>query len=334
MAGPDFFIIGAPKAGTTALHAALARHPDLYLSPVKEPKYFMCDGPPPRRQHRGPGDAHSRNEWIWRREQYEALFGAAPPGVPRGESTPFYLYDRRAQRRIRRDVPHARLVAILRDPVDRAYSNWMHLRSDGLEPEADFLAALRLEPHRKRTGYAPFWHYRGLGLYGEQLEHLFGLFPREQVHVLRYRDLVDRPQGALDDVCAFLGVAHLEASPPAPENVKPYVGAGARNDLLRRAVRVGASVGQLFPPDVWRKVSVPVIDALHAAGTSRPRLSERQRGQAIELFAEDVARLERIEGRPFHGWLDATDRGSFVSRATPGRPGLGDGPAPAGPTGS
>src|SRR5664280_3081429 len=78
MSLPDFLLIGAPKAGTTALHAALAHHPDLYLSPVKEPKFFLCDGPPPRGV--GPGDAHSYREWVWRRDDYERLFDAAPPG--------------------------------------------------------------------------------------------------------------------------------------------------------------------------------------------------------------------------------------------------------------
>src|SRR4051812_50137593 len=95
---PDFFIAGAPKAGTTALHAALATHPGLYLSPVKEPKYYLTGGrPPDRSRQRGPGDAHSAREGIWRRERYLALFDAAPPGAGRGEGTPVYPYGRDAQ---------------------------------------------------------------------------------------------------------------------------------------------------------------------------------------------------------------------------------------------
>ena len=99
MSLPDFFIAGAPKSGTTALHAALARHPSLYMSAVKEPKFFLTDGPPPARG--GPGDVRTYREHVWRRDDYEALFDPAPAGALRGESTPFYLYDRAAQLRIR-----------------------------------------------------------------------------------------------------------------------------------------------------------------------------------------------------------------------------------------
>ena len=105
MALPDFFVIGAPKAGTTALHVALAQHPQTFMSHVKKPQFFMCDGPAPTQG--GPGDAKSFRERVWRREEYETLFADAPAGALRGESTPFYLYDTDAQRRLHAAVPDA-----------------------------------------------------------------------------------------------------------------------------------------------------------------------------------------------------------------------------------
>ena len=82
---PDALIIGAPKAGTSALHAALAQHPQIYATPIKEPKYYMCwDAPPPA--YAGPGDAHSNQEWVWRREEYQALFQKAPEDAVRLEA--------------------------------------------------------------------------------------------------------------------------------------------------------------------------------------------------------------------------------------------------------
>lgn len=315
MSWPDFLLVGAPKAGTTALHAALARHPGLFLSPVKEPKFFLCNGSrPPRSEHRGPGDAHSRLEWVWREDRYRALFDGAPAGLPKGESTPFYLYDAAARERIRRALPHARLVAVVRDPVDRAYSNWMHLRSDGLEPEADFLTALAAEDDRRKRGWAPFWHYRGLGRYGEQLDHLLTLFPREQVHVLRYRDLVDTPEQAVGAVCEFLGVGPAPAAEAAPANVKPFVPPGRRNDALRRLVRAGAWAGSFAPPQAWRRVERALLHRLYAGGSVRPPLAPEQRRQAVELFADDIARLQRLLGWDLDGWLGDTGRGAFAQR--------------------
>ena len=89
---PDFLVIGAPKAGTTALLAVLSEHPGLYLPAIKEPKFFLTDGPPPTKG--GPGDTLIYREHVWRRADYEALFAPAPAGTLRGESTPLYLYDR------------------------------------------------------------------------------------------------------------------------------------------------------------------------------------------------------------------------------------------------
>src|SRR6266699_355743 len=149
---PDFLVIGAPKAGTTALHTALARHPGLFMSPVKEPKFFLSDGPPPAKG--GPGDALTYREHIWRRPEYEALFDAAPPGTLRGESTPLYLYNRAAVRRIRETLPGARLIVVVRDPVERAHSNWTHLWSAGLEPVGDFVRACGEEERRIAAGWA------------------------------------------------------------------------------------------------------------------------------------------------------------------------------------
>ena len=151
MALPDFLVIGAPKAGTTALHTALAAHPGLDMSAIKEPKFFLTDGPPPDRGG-GPGDVQTYREHVWRRTDYEALFAGAPPGTLRGESTPFYLYDRDAQRRIGELIPRVKMIVILRDPVERAHSNWTHLWSAGLEPVGDFARACAEEDTRIAAG--------------------------------------------------------------------------------------------------------------------------------------------------------------------------------------
>ncbi len=312
-AAPDFVIIGAPKAGSTALHEALAAHPQLYLSPVKEPKYFLCDGGPPP-AWRGPGDAHSAQEWVWRPADYERLFAAAPAESLRGESTPFYLWSRAAQRRLAAQRPDARLIAVIRDPVDRAYSNWTHLWCDGLEPDPDFLSACNAEQQRAAEGWAPFWRYLDLGRYGEQLRDLFTLFPREQVHVLRYRDLVDRPQETLDSICGFLGVAEGRVRAVPSSNVSHWVEPTALNGVLRRTVRAGAALGAYAPPQVWRVASRPLLAALHRGGGHRPRLDPEARAVLHERLREDVMLLGDVLGTSYEDWLAPEGRGTFSTR--------------------
>jgi hypothetical protein len=311
---PDFLLVGAPKAGTTALHAALAQHPELFLSSPKEPKYYLCgDSPPPA--YRGPGDAHSNREWIWQRQRYLDLFAEAGDDQQAGESTPFYLYHRDARRRIAADLPSARLIAVLRDPVDRAYSNWMHLWADGLEQCADVVEACDRESERVEAGWAPFWHYRGLGMYGRQLADLFEHFPREQVLVLRYRQLVDQPHETLDQVCRFLGVSQGVVTSIPAGNSRPFVNASARTRLIGPVVRAGAAAGQFLPPEVWRTLSRPLVGQLHQRGDlARPRLTPEQRDALREPFREDLALLEEVTGESFSDWRSHRAGDSFHTR--------------------
>jgi hypothetical protein len=311
---PDFLIIGAPKAGSTALHAALAQHPQLFLSQVKEPKYYLCgDAPPPT--YTGPGDAHSNQEWVWRRSRYQALFRDAPDDALCGESTPFYLHSRDAQRRIAADLPDVKLVAVLRDPVDRLYSNWVHLWADGLEPCADVVEASEREAERIEQGWAPFWHYRGLGMYGSQLESLYRHFRREQVLLLRYRELVDHPEQTLDRVADFLGVATGHVSTVPSDNSRPFVEDGRRARLVAPVIRGGARIGAWFPPHLWRRASRPLIGHLHNGGNpARPKLSQGQRVTLLQPFLADIDLLERITGESFQQWRIHRDGDSFHSR--------------------
>jgi hypothetical protein len=321
MSLPDFFVIGAPKAGTTALHVALDRHPQLFMSRVKEPKHFLTDGPPPTRG--GPGDARTFRQYVWRRSDYEQLFQDRPQGALAGESTPFYLSQRAAQRRILDAVPGARMIALLRDPVDRAHSNWTHLWSAGLEPEADFLRACDLESSRAAAGWAPFWRYLGLGRYGEQLADLYRTVPREQVLVLRYRDLREQPTESLDRIFEFLGVATGAVQDIPAENVTTHVTATLRNRALSRALRIGARTppGALGP--LWR----PAGDwmARHLQREQRPRaaLDPAVRAALLPRVADDVATLEQVTGQSFQDWLDVGHAQRRSSLRPTGRIGTG-----------
>jgi hypothetical protein len=315
---PDFLVAGVPKAGTTALHAALSQHPGLYLPEVKEPKFFLTDGPPPAKG--GPGDAITYREHVWQRDKYEALFDGAPRGTLRGEATPLYLYDKAAMRRIRAHIPDARLIAIIRDPVERAHSNWAHLWSAGLEPIGDFVRACAEEDRRIAAGWASFWHYTGLGKYGEQLRHAFAVFPRDQVLVLRYRLLVDEPAMTLDRICDFLGVETGVISQIPRENVT----AQPQRTLIHRAaalaMRGSAATGRLLPGTSGAVVTSRIERFLQRGNRERQPLGWEQRNALIPVFETDVRLLEQVLGEDFSDWLAPRDRsGNMVGPRPPGQ---------------
>jgi hypothetical protein len=312
---PDFLIVGSPKAGSTALHDALARHPQLYAPPVKEPKFFLTDGgPPDRAGQRGPGDAHSAQEWIWRSEQYERLFAPAPADTVRFESTPFYLWDKASHARIARTIPNVKVIAVIRDPIDRAFSNWTHLWADGLEPEADFLTACLDEERRMAAGWAPFWRYLELGRYGEQLKSLYEYVDPQRVRVIRYRQLIDVPRQTLDDLSAFLGVETglLDGLPES--NLGRWAPDGAVNTLLRKAIRLGATAGAYADPRVWRVAERPLLNVLQRGGSPRPRLDPQVRMQLVDRFTDDNALLSELLGTDYSDWLASEGRGTYTVR--------------------
>ncbi len=292
MALPDFFVAGAPKAGTTALHAALARHPSLYLSPVKEPKFFLTDGPPPARG--GPGDIRTYREHVWRREDYEALFDEASAGRLRGESTPFYLYRHDAHLRIKALIPDAKLIIILRDPVERAHSNWTHMWSAGLDPVGDFVQACAEEDRRTRAGWADFWHYLALGRYGEQLQRLYTVFGREQVLVFRYRALIDQPAQVLDRICAFLRVPPGVLTEMPKQNVTAHPDLTLRHRALSAAHRAAHAIPGL-PTE-------PLEQILQRDSPPRRPLTWAQRQALLPRFEADIRLLERVTGESFGDW--------------------------------
>jgi len=285
------------------------------MSPIKEPKFFLTDGPPPAKG--GPGDALTYREHVWQRDKYEALFDAAPPGVLRGESTPLYLYDRVAMRRIRDLIPAAKLIAIVRDPVERAHSNWTHLWSAGLEPVGDFIRACAEEERRIAAGWASFWHYTGLGKYGEQLDYAFSLFPREQVLVVRYRRLVDQPAATLDQIYAFLGVEAGVLGEIPRENVTAHPEHTLGHRAASLAMRAGHAAGRVLPGDAAAGATHRLERFLQRGRRERQPLGWQQRQALLPKFEDDIKLLEKVLGEDFGDWLAPRPRSGGMVGARP-----------------
>lgn len=210
----NFIVAGVQKAGTTALYDYLADDPALGLSKIKEVHFF---------------DDESVDWSAPDYAPYHAQFAANGPAI-RGEATPIYLYWPGSLERIAAYNPDVRLIVMLRDPVERAWSHWRMEYSRGVETQP-FSWCIR--QGRQRLFEAEPWgvhrefSYVERGFYGEQIERLFALFPREQVLILKADDLRDDPSGALERVGDFLGVPRRGAI----EHRDVHVGRDVGGDL-------------------------------------------------------------------------------------------------------
>jgi hypothetical protein len=296
----DFVVLGAPKAGTTAFFRMLTAHPQVYGTPVKEPHFFLLGERPP--SFTGPGDEEMFNrQAVWRREDYSALFAPARPDELVGEASPNYLGSADAARRLADYAPGVRLIVLLRDPVQRAQSAYLHLRRDGREPLERFADALDAEPDRIARGWEPLWHYANLGFYYRQLTVYLRLFTRDHLLVLSHDELVREPAALMRRVFAFLGI-----DPEAPVQTGTHLNVSGRprSRLVQRSLfgdnalkRVGRAV---LPVRARRRLWEEV--ALRNVMRSRPMLEETTVRKLRALYYADVAELERLLGWELGWW--------------------------------
>jgi hypothetical protein len=197
---------------------------------------------------------------------------------------------------------------VLRDPVERAHSNWTHLWSAGLEPVGDFVRACGEEERRIAAGWASFWHYTGLGRYGEQLEYLFTLFPREQVLVLRYRRMVDEPAQTLDRICEFLGVNQHVLTEIPRQNVTAHPEPTLGHRVVSATQRAGSAFGTLIPGLTAATLTGPLERFLQRHSRERQPLSWEQRQELLPRFESDIRLLEEVLGESFRDWIMPRDR--------------------------
>ena len=294
---PNFLVIGAAKSGTTSLYHYLAQHPDVYMSPVKEPKFFALEGESP--SFRGPGDGEA--DAVTTLEGYRALFEGANGESAVGEATPLYLYLERALGRIKHHVPEAKLIAVLRNPVERAYSSFLHKVRDGRETTTDFAEALALEEERIREGWAYGWHYKRRGFYHEQIVRYYEAFGREQIRVYLYEDLKRDPRALLRDAYGFLGVD--DAFVPNL-SLKHNVSGIPKNKLVHSLLRgrnpVKTVLKPLLPEGLRKKL---LVDLQRRNLEKAPPIPPEVRRGLLEEYCEDILKLQGLIGRDLSGWL-------------------------------
>lgn len=299
---PDFLVIGAMKAGTTSLELYLDQHPQVFMSRLKEPNYFAF-----KEQALSFTDAFGRPSRLNERSitdtgRYRSLFDGARPEQKAGEISHWYLYDPMAPAHIRHDIPDARLIAVLRDPVERAYSEFLFHMRDGRESVEDFGEALDIEEERLAAG-CDDGRYVDRGLYHAQLSRFYDLFPSEQIRVYLFEDLRDDPATLIRDLYSFIGVdpdvkpdttvSRNVSGIPKNMGVQRLLRAVVWQEGLREAVRrtpLGRPLQKLYAEASRRNLS-------------RPPLAPEHRERLRATFKDDVTKLQGLIDRDLSKWL-------------------------------
>lgn len=304
---PTFLIIGAQKAGTTALYYALSKHPEIFMSTAKEPGYFVPSASA-LQLAAGPGDEAS--QMVTSLDAYEALFAEARSETARGEASTSYLYDPEAAERIRRRIPDVKLIAILRNPVDRAYSNFLHLVRDGREPLHDFRAALAHEDQRRTSGWSTNWRYKDKGFYGRQIEKYLVQFDRIQIRFYLYEDYDDDPHAIVRDIYRFLGVDDTFSQ---DLSVRLNVGGMPKSKSLQWFSRHSMGLKWLIDPMVPDRLRRGLLKAQNT-NLSRPPLSLDVREELMEAYRADIACVGELTGLNVSRWMESDPETQSRSR--------------------
>jgi hypothetical protein len=298
---PDFFIVGAPKCGTSAMSVYLAQHPEVFVPHVKEPHFFGSD---------------LSSTWFGRDEQrYLSLFSAARDEKRLGEASVYYLLSKRAAEEIKEFEPLARIIVMLRDPVEMLHSLHSQHLYTGAEDIADFGVALDAEEDRKRGLRIPrgprmsddariveSLFYREIASYTRQVERYYRAFGRENVHVVIYDDFRDDTAGKYEETLRFLDVD------PGFRPEFPVVNANKRvwNKALQVFLQNPPPVARrlvrtLIPPPARWKLQKYVKSYNSRYEARKPmdaELSKRLRAE----FAPEVERLSELLGRDLTHW--------------------------------
>lgn len=310
---PDFVIAGAAKAGTTALYTYLQQHPDLYFSPIKEPHFFSSDIQPahfrPEFYKNTVPDltGYFSNDPLPERFQafirdpaaYQALFREASAQQLTGEASTTYLYSTVAASNLQAYRPDAKVILILRNPVERAYSHYLMALKFGFTDQS-FQQALRADKQQHPKGWGQSELFLELGCYAAQVQRFLRHFPQQQVFIAFYENLKDQPQWLLTQITDFLGVsAH-----PFDLTHQPNEGAVPRTPRLNRLLHKGGlrtGLGSLLPKSLKDKLKQWYLKQPEPNARGTPVVD-----RYLQLYyRRDVQQLSQLTGHDLSHWISA-----------------------------
>ncbi|MDY6785776.1 MAG: sulfotransferase [Cyanobacteriota bacterium] len=294
---PNFLIIGVQKAGTTSIYNYLKQHPQVYMSPVKETNFLEQDW----EQRFKDGSRTPNAKKIDTFEKYCNLFKGVKDEIAIGEDSPNYLfhYDTSIEL-IKRYVPQAKLIAVLRNPIERAHSDYlMHVRDAIGEKHKTLLEQVQYSAHKSFV--------LRKGFYGAHLQHFYDNFDREQIQVYLYDDLCKDAVKFMQGMYQFIGadpaftpdVSKKAQTAAVPKN--QFV-----NKLLRKQNPLRVAVGstlKLFLPEEKRQEIRSNLIRLNSGDKSNATLSSEERQALVNLYREDILQLQGLIDRDLSAWL-------------------------------
>lgn len=299
---PNFIIPGAGKSGTSSVAAYLNQHPDIFISKNKEPTFFAYAEAPPI--FNSPDKFHE--QIICDQGQYNALFSNAEKFKAIGEASTYYLaIPDQTIENIKRLVPNSELIKIiliLRNPIERAFSNYTMFVMNGWE-DLSFRDAISDEVvnYRLTNGWSPSYDYLGEGMYSEKVRAYLDVF--QDVHVCLYDDLQEDPIGLLTDIFTFLGVDNsfvpdislqLNASGQIKSKLMQRI-LGTDN-LIRKLAK---SVLMLMTTEQQRAT---IKERLRNANIKRRRISPEDYAYLLNYYQADIDKLAALIHRDLSDW--------------------------------
>mgnify|MGYP001306292632 CR=1 FL=1 len=293
---PNFIIIGAMKAATTSLYTYLKQHPDVFMTSIKEPMFFN------NFQKETNFKLHGRKtKKITTFEQYYTLFNSVKNESAIGEASPSYISNKDCPNLIHKHLPNTKIIAVLRQPVARAYSNYLHARRADRESISDFETAFNKETERKTENWSPLYHYKSKGYYAEQLERYFTLFPKENIKVLLFEDLVKNPIRITQEVFKFLNIDNSFI----PDTSKKANVSGTPKGLF------GLFIMKLryynLIPNIQFSNYLPgfIIQFIFNSAYKKasPLSPELKKRLTHTFYKEDILKLEKLIGKDLQHWL-------------------------------
>ena len=297
MSRPNFFIIGALKCGTTSLYRWLSAHPNIYMSPKKEPHFYSSD-------------LSYTNPLT--QDEYDGLFRRAEDHhTAVGEASVEYVFSEEAVPRIEEEYNSARYIVVIRNPVDMAYSLHEERICCGDEHVRDFREAWSLSP-RRRVGEMvstacrepKLLDYQSVCQLGEQLERLFSIVPRDRVLVLVLDDFRQNPRREYLKTLEFLGVPDDGRTSFPVENPAKERRSADLNLHLRRVAKWAFRARRSLGIPVARSTGIlKLISRLNTRHRPRPPMSDECRRELTDFLRPDIKRLGALLDRDFSHWL-------------------------------